>query len=725
MSARNPGSLRSEIALTIAAFVFTSIAGIFLTVEYAGTLRGFASRGDIAGVLGQVLFIAIVALLTWGSIVYQLTRVAYYRRRLAHKPAPATVLERSFEDAAPSLTVLVPSYREEAHLVRRTLLSAALQDYPNRRVVLLIDDPANPTHDADARALRDMNSMLAQLHGQFAGMAAAFARECATFESRCAGGALEPSEEAGRISRLYEDAAKWLEEQAAQLAGATPGDALLRDEVLLVLAARHRTRARLMALRAQSGGGAQQQLQYEYRRLASLFRVEFASFQRKRYVNLAHEPNKAMNLNAFIGLMGGHFREVQRSDGLHLEPCAADAASWSAPDADYLITLDADSVIVPCYALRLIDYMRAPGNERVAVAQTPYSTIPAPAGTLEHIAGATTDIQYNIHQGFTAFDSTYWVGANALLRKRALEDIAEVGYERGFAVTRFIQDRTVIEDTESSIDLVNRGWGLYNYPERLAYSATPADFGALLIQRRRWANGGLIILPKLLRYLVRGPSRARKAMEGFFRCHYLVSIAAVNAGLLVMLAVPFEESLRSPWLPLSVLPYFLLYARDLTLIGYRYTDLLRVYALNTLLIPVNLGGVLKSLQQAVMSRKSAFVRTPKVAGRTSAPALYVLAECALLGWWLVIAASDFIAGHYAHMMFALTSTGFLAYAVHRYIGWRDGVTDVRSGFAQFMGQLNTRVPLRFGMTDRSKANAQIAEREVVAAARVQRSESRG
>ncbi|TMH25800.1 MAG: hypothetical protein E6H63_14345, partial [Betaproteobacteria bacterium] len=65
----------------------------------------------------------------------------------------------------------------------------------------------------------------------------------------------------------------------------------------------------------------------------------------------------------------------------------------------------------------------------------------------------------------------------------------------------------VIEDTESSIDLINRGWQLYNYPERLAFSATPADFGALLIQRRRWANGGLIILPKLLRYLVRGPGR--------------------------------------------------------------------------------------------------------------------------------------------------------------------------------------------------------------------------
>jgi hypothetical protein len=56
------------------------------------------------------------------------------------------------------------------------------------------------------------------------------------------------------------------------------------------------------------------------------------------------------------------------------------------------------------------------------------------------------------------------------------------------AWTHEIADRTIIEDTESSIDLIVRGWSLYNYPSRLAYSATPADFGSLLIQRRRWAT---------------------------------------------------------------------------------------------------------------------------------------------------------------------------------------------------------------------------------------------
>src|SRR6266487_1671287 len=463
---------RFEVALTFVTLAVTAVACALLAVDSTAVLGKMADRGDVPGALGQILFMLIVA-----------------------------------------------SYKEEPQVVQRTLLSAALQDYPNRRVVLLIDDPAHPANADDKRALRHIESLPVRLQALFADVAKKFEHECAAYERWHAHGAIDSPVEAERIGRLYEDAARWLEEQVSHLVPEEPGDELLRDKVFLPLVREHRARARRVASRARGGALEEAHLLREYRRLASLFRVEFTSFQRKRYVNLAHEPNKAMNLNAFIGLMGKHLREVRRADGLHLEQCAGDAATLSVPDADYLLTLDADSIIVPDYAPRLVHYMGVRGNEWVAVAQTPYSTIPAAAGTLENIAGATTDIQHNIHQGFTAFGGTYWVGANALLRKSALEDIAQADRERGFPITRFILDRTVIEDTESSIDLVSRGWQLYNYPERLAYSATPPDFGSLLIQRRRWANGGLIILPKLLRYLLRGPSRARKAVEGFFRCH--------------------------------------------------------------------------------------------------------------------------------------------------------------------------------------------------------------
>jgi len=325
--------------------------------------------------------------------------------------------------------------------------------------------------------------------------------------------------------------------------------------------------------------------------------------------------------------------------------------------------------------LRLVHVMQQPQHARTAVIQTPYSAVPHPPRLLERIAGATTDMQYLIHQGFTACGATFWVGANALLRKVALDDIVTTKIERGYVVRLYVQDWTVIEDTESSVDLILRHWQLHNYPERLSYSATPSDFGALIIQRRRWANGGLLILPKLLHYL-RG-RWLRRFPEGFMRIHYLISPAAVNLGVLLILMYPLEKPLRIAWLPLTALPYYLLYGRDLVLAGYRWIDLFRVYALNLLLIPVNLGGVLKSLQQAVTGRTIPFSRTPKVAGRTTAPPTYVLCELLLIGYCLVGASVDAWHGRWMHALFALINAGILGYAFARFVGFREGLEDLR------------------------------------------------
>lgn len=667
----------SEIRMGRALLAVTLAASAMVGWELGGSMVRLLAAGQTAAAAGHLVFTLIVGMLIYGNFVFQLTRLGYLKRRDAHLAAPRQELEQVYGAEAPHLAVLVPSYKEEPAVVRRTLLSAALQDYPSRSVVLLIDDPANPVLEEDARALRAMEELPAALQGLFDVAAAPFEVEYAAFMERRQRGSIDPSREALHLAWLYNQAALWLSRQLLEMDRSDPGEKLLAEQVFVEILREHRFRANELRFLSRSGSMERERVEREYHRLACLFRVRFSTFQRKRYVNLAHEPNKAMNLNTYIGLMGRTLREVRREDGLHLEGCDHAGEGPAFPDAEYLITLDADSLLLPDYALRLIHVMRQPGNERLAVVQTPYSSIPAPAGSLENVAGATTDLQYIIHQGFTAYRATYWVGANALLRKRALHDIAEQDVERGFPVTRYIQDRTVIEDTESSIDLVVKGWQLHNYPERLAYSATPPDFGSLLIQRRRWANGGLIILPKLLRHLFSGPERlSQKLAEGFFRTHYLISIAAVNIGLLVLFAFPFEESLRSLWLPLSALPYFYLYARDLAHIGYRWSDVFRVYALNLLLIPVNLGGVLKSLQQAWTREKIPFGRTPKVEGRTAAPALYVAAEFAMLGWWIVAAAKDFAVGYYAHVAFALVNAAFLAYAIRHYLGFRPGWEDL-------------------------------------------------
>jgi len=86
---------------------------------------------------------------------------------------------------------------------------------------------------------------------------------------------------------------------------------------------------------------------------------------------------------------------------------------------------------------------RAPGDRHRA---DPYSAFTGSATRLERIAGATTDLQHIVHQGLTYYDATVLVGANAVIRKRALDDISETSTSRRLAdPSLHIRNRTVIE----------------------------------------------------------------------------------------------------------------------------------------------------------------------------------------------------------------------------------------------------------------------------------------
>jgi len=659
-----------------------SLAGAAL---YAGDLWG-AVRASPDHRADGALYALVTFFLLYGNFVYQFTRASHLKRLGVTAHLPQEELGIAHDRAAAPLLCLIPSYKEELRTVRQTVLSAALQEYPNRRVVLLIDDPQPRANDwAAGNALRAVRALVVQIDTQFREAAAPFADELAAFERRAAAGLLAPRDEPAHLAGLYSHAAGIL----AQLEAATPHedhtDRFFVDEILRKPADAHTARSVEWARRAAADlPGSEDELRREYRRLAALFQVEVSSFERKAFENLSHEPNKAMNLNTYIGLIGGSFFEKKDGGVRRLVPAKRQQTTLHVPAAQYVLTLDADSLITADYAMRLVRVMEEPGNERVAVAQTPYSAVPGCSSTLERIAGGTTDIQYLIHQGFTQHRATFWVGANAVLRYDALRDIAVDTLEHGRPVTRFIQDRTVIEDTESTIDLIEKGWSLYNYPVRLAYSATPPDFGSLAIQRARWANGGLIILPKLLRYMFGGRPSLRKFQECFFRVHYLTSIAGVNVGLLLLLMYSFPASLDSYWLPICAAPYFVLYARDLALCGYRKpADLVRVYALNLLLLPVNMAGVLRSVHQACTGSKIPFMRTPKVNGRTRTPARYLIALLALCVFCLVVALSDILLERWMRAAFSFGNATLLVYGVSELLGWREVLSDLGHGWREF------------------------------------------
>lgn len=656
---------RRQLWLTRLSLVVTAVC-VAAFLRFSGyALVGAWSAHGVRAALDVLLFTLAILFLVYGNVLYQVCRAAYLRRALAHVPAGEPDLHRLFTPGGPSLTILVPSYKEESRVVWQTLVSAALSQYPAKSVVLLIDDPHRPASLFDASRLQEARNLPLLLQERLRAVAA---RISATRQEAAAAPA-DLAASTARLASAFDTAADWLTALADEFLGAAPescphGERFFAEQVLRAPARAHAEFAARLRADALVGRLPEHaELDRQWHRVEALFDAQLSTFERKKYANLSREANKAMNLNSYIALMGRSWREVQRGNGWELHEISPELSDFSIPQPDFVITLDADSLVLPEYALRLIHVAVQPGNERLAVIQTPYSSFPGSPVLLERLAGATTDLQYITHQGFTGWNATFWVGANALIRRAALEDIRVSQWENGHEVSVYIQDRTVIEDTESSIDLIAHGWTLYNYPERMAYSATPADFGALLIQRRRWSNGGLLILPKLLRYTARAPKTLALAREFFMRFHYLSSLAGGSLAMLLVFFYPFDDSLTSVWVPLAAAPYFVLYAVDLRRSGYAVTDVLRIYALNLALVPVVIGGVLKSVQQALSGAKIPFGRTPKIAERSATPRLYAAIALLMPLAFLAACIRDVQLARWSHLAFSAVNAAMTTYAL--------------------------------------------------------------
>ena len=633
-------------------------------------------------------YLVVVSFLTFSALMYLIARQGALQRFSEHVRVPRAKIDRHFSKTQPSITVLVPSYSEEPQVVRKTLMSAALQEYPGMHVVLLLDDNPNPKNAAVAARLNETRAIGDDIMKLFSEPRIRFSKALQHFENHRTKSPLATIEEVGVLITQYAWAAAWLNALADKEEIDDHVDVFFVEQVLRDLAKELcLIKEALIASGHEGVELPHERVEQLYRRLAWIFDAELEVFERKKYASLSHEANKAMNLNSYIGLMGGSFELRQTPDGPVLAPVAkSQAGSITFPDSDFLLTLDADSILLRDYCLRLVYYLQQPGNSRVAVTQTPYSSFRGAATRIERLAGATTDIQHILHQGMSYYGATFWVGANAVIRKCALDDIAEAEWVGGFEIRRFIQDRTVIEDTESSIDLALHGWTLMNYPERLSYSATPPDFGSLIVQRRRWANGGLLILPKLLAQVRERNRRSEfvSHIEVLLRLNYMASIAWASFGLIFLLAYPYDGRLLSPLVLLAALPYFLAMASDLKHCGYKRSDIFRIYGFNLILLPVNLAGVLKSLQQALSGKKIPFARTPKVKNRTVSPMLYVIAPLLIVGFSLFTLWRDELAHNWGNAAFAGFNALVASWAILAYIGLGNTFVDIWVGLTDWL-----------------------------------------
>jgi cellulose synthase/poly-beta-1,6-N-acetylglucosamine synthase-like glycosyltransferase len=662
---------RSAVVLTVAAWV-----ALLITVLE----RTFSHPAQHTPLVETVGFLVAVTMLAASAIAYLVGRLGFYYRASRHRRVPRAMIDEYFASNQPTLTALVPSYQEEPGVILMTLLSIALQEYPDLRVVLLVDDPPEPRYAEPRRLLESASALPAEIERL---LSEPRARVDKALEEFLANADWEDTPLAGEVLGVaadYEYAAGWLRSLVERYQPSDHNEQFFATHILGQLASDLAVTAGALRAAAQD---APERLSFErlaqlQQRLAWIFRAEISSFQRKRFASLSADANKAMNLNSYIGLIGGSYRELETPAGRILVDAKDEHADLVVPNCDYVLTVDADSVILPEYCLRLVYLLERKEHSNVAVAQSPYSAFPGAATRIERIAGATTDLQHIIHQGMTYHGAAFWVGANAILRKKALDDIAETDYQGGFPIRRYISDRTVIEDTESTIDLAANGWVLHNYPERLAYSATPPDFGSLCIQRNRWANGGLLIIPKLVRCVRRRRERGERTsiIELLLRLNYMASVFWSSLFVLCLMVIPFSGHLVSPLTYVIAIPYFVAMAVDLRYCGYKSLDALRIYGFNLLLLPVNLTGSLSSVVQALTGSKGRFIRTPKVSNRTVPAFVYIVLPYVLVAFsgytfWRALGDHE-----WTNVAFAGINAALGGYAILAFIGLRHSLVDI-------------------------------------------------
>ena len=168
-------------------------------------------------------------------------------------------------------------------------------------------------------------------------------------------------------------------------------------------------------------------------------------------------------------------------------------------DADVVAVLDADHVPTARFLTATLPYFN---DERLAFVQTPQDFYNH--DSFEHLRrGGQTyseeDIFYQaIAPGKNRWGASFWCGTCALLRVSALRSVGGIATE------------SVTEDVQTSIRLYRRGWKGVFRREVLARGLAPHDAYGFMLQRNRWAQGGMQVLRIEKPYRGLGLTRAQR-----------------------------------------------------------------------------------------------------------------------------------------------------------------------------------------------------------------------
>lgn len=347
------------------------------------------------------------------------------------------------------------------------------------------------------------------------------------------------------------------------------------------------------------------------------------------------------------------------------------AEGLESATGEYILILDADFVPRPGLLEALLPSMADPG---VGMVQARWDHLNEQDSWLTRAQALLLDGHFFLEQrgryrGGRFFNFN---GTAGLWRRRALADAG--GW----------QSDTLTEDLDISYRAQMAGWRFVLRDDVGVPAELPATSASLLVQQRRWAQGGVQTARKLLARVLRGPWRPAVKFEAFVHlCGHLAHPLTFALALLVVPAALARRTLgidRLWWLDLALFlaataPFIVFYwtaarrrGRDLGAAAKGVAGTLALAAGLSVLLS---GAVLRGLGRA----RDPFHRTPKTG--SAARSSYETHGGDFPGRRLVVGAGALMvaagvvaiaAGHWGSLPFvALFAGGYLA------VGLRAGV----------------------------------------------------
>ena len=198
---RYPGG--GELTWARALLLFTLAGFVVYLVEW---VQGYSDQEGPMAIAEAWVYLILIATLTASASGYLIARLGYISRIRGHRRTPRKLIDDAFDRYNPTLTVVVPSLREEPRVVRQTLLSAALQEYPGLRVALLIDDPPNPATPEQTRLLESARALPGEIDALLRTPRARFEAALNAFESTAGSRVTVPPAQLVRLADTYDEA---------------------------------------------------------------------------------------------------------------------------------------------------------------------------------------------------------------------------------------------------------------------------------------------------------------------------------------------------------------------------------------------------------------------------------------------------------------------------------------------------------------------------------------